>query len=199
MKKLILFIAAAGMAVGAFAQTPNMWEIRNWSFGAKAGVNFANTSDMPNGDTKMRTGFYAGVFGEYRMNYWFGLQAEAVYSAQGVTHEPNSALKLEYKQDYINIPILAKFYVIDNLSVEVGPQFGFLVNDEAKVKVGSVTGGYGSDTKGFDFSVGMGLTYTLFSHLDISARYNLGLTDAYGSVDGTNRNGVIQVGLGYRF
>ena len=200
MKKVLLLIAGLMFSAGVFAQGYNQWEVRGWDFGVKAGVGFANTSDMPNdGDTKMLTGFYAGAFAEYHVNYWFGIQAEVLYSAQGVKYEPNSALKFELKQDYINVPILAKFYVLDKLSVDFGPQFGFLVNDDAKIKVGSVSDDIDPDTKSFDFSVGMGLSYTLFNHLDITARYNLGLTDTYGNIDGTNRNGVIQVGLGYRF
>lgn len=190
MKKLIVLLALAAMSTGAFAQ--------QWSFGPKAGVNFSNVSDLDGGDTKMMTGFYVGAFAEYRLNYWFGLQAEAVYSTQG-TKFNTSPLKWELKQDYINVPILAKFYVLNSLSVDFGPQFGFKVSDKAKLKTGSTTTDFSTDTKGFDLSVGMGLTYTLVDRLDISARYNLGLTDTYGNIGGTNRNGVIQVGLGYRF
>ena len=198
MKKVFLLIAAAALSSGAFAQGYNQWEVRGWDFGVKAGVNFSDVSDLDNGDTKMMTGFYAGAFAEYRINYWFGVQAEALYSTQGTKFE-NSPLKFELKQDYINVPILAKFYVLDNLSVDVGPQFGFLVNDEAKLKAGSWEPTFDADPKSFDFSVGLGLNYTLFDHLDITARYNLGLTDSYEGLSGTNRNGVIQVGLGYRF
>ena len=201
MKKIILLIAAAALSTAAFAQSGmySDWSTRGWRFGVKAGVNFSNTSDMPVDDTKMLTGFYAGAFAEYRLNYWFGVQAEALYSAQGVKYFPVSNVELKYKQDYINVPILAKFYILDNLSVDLGPQFGFLVNDDAEAKVGNWSANYNTDTKSFDFSVAMGLNYTLFNHLDITARYNLGLTDTYGNINGTNRNGVIQVGLGYRF
>jgi len=201
MKKLILLTIAAVLSTGAFAQRYNntdLLDMRGWDWGVKAGVNFSNASNIDS-DTKMMTRFYAGLFAEFRMNYWFGIQPEVYYSAQGVTIEPANNLKYELKQDYINVPILAKFYVLDNLSVNIGPQFGFLVNDDVKLKSGSSSTTFGTDTKGFDFSVAMGLNYTIMNHLDITARYNLGLTDVYGDLRDTNRNGVIQVGLGYRF
>ena len=43
--------------------------------------------------------------------------------------------------DYVNIPILANFYVAKGFAVKVGIQPGFLVNDKVKVSSNGVSAG----------------------------------------------------------
>lgn len=90
---------------------------------------------------------------------------------------------------------MGKYYVVKGLSLEAGPQLGFLLsakNESTNVK---------DSFKTFDFGVNLGLGYKLNNGLNFGARYNLGLTninDSEGS-SGKNRNGVIQVSVGYFF
>jgi opacity protein-like surface antigen len=189
MKKVFMLAAAALMTTGAMAQ--------GWEYGVKAGVDFSKVSKISGGKAKALTGFYGGVFAEYHLNDFFGIQPELVYSAQGTQFNAESG-KFEIRQNYINVPILAKFYVLNGLSVEVGPQFGFLMNSKIKLKSGAGSYVFAPAIRKFDFAAAMGLTYTVSSRLDITARYNLGLTDSY-DYTGKNRQNVIQIGLGYRF
>lgn len=154
----------------------------------------------------MLTGFYVGAVAEIKFNDKFSVQPELVYSAQGVKQEYNETFAgmtinetFTSKFDYINIPIMAKYYVYEGLSVELGPQFGFLV--KAETKVGGEKVDVKDSTKSFDFGVGAGLAYDLANGFFANARYNFGLTDVAKNNESndTFKNGVIQVGVGYKF
>lgn len=199
-----IFTIAALIAVGFTANAQQ--EVK---FGPKAGVNFSNLTDLDN--SKMHTGFYVGAVAEIKFTDKFSIQPEVVYSAQGVKSEINvlgANASLTQKLDYINIPILAKYYVYEGLSVELGPQFGFLVKAEAKGDVNAfgVTSSGKTDNKdsfeSFDFGIGAGLAYDLPNGFFINGRYNFGVTKVAKSstpVYKDSKNGVIQLGVGYKF
>ena len=208
MKKLVL-AAVAVFAIGnsAFAQQ----EVK---FGPKAGVNFSNISGQDNAE--MKTGFHVGAVAEIKFNEKFSIQPEVLYSAQGAKYEyfvgNNKLADATQSLDYINIPIMAKYYIVDGFSVEAGPQVGFLTKAESKfenaVTGSSLTSGDNKDNfKSVDFGVNFGLAYDLPSGLFINARYNLGLSKIAEDVTVGNttvsapdhKNSVIQVGLGYKF
>ena len=191
MKKTLLLLAAFLM-LGTAVKAQD-WS--NWSYGVKGGFNFSNvTGDW---DGKMKFSFHAGAFAEYRFNDFWGIQPELIYSRQG-TYDKNDGAKQWYRMNYLNIPILAKIYVLEDLSVDLGPQVGILLNSKYKMKQGGTTHKTDiSDMKGADISFAMGLTYQLFYNWDISFRYNLGLSDVKKNIDG--KNSVIQLSAGYRF
>ena len=186
MKKMILLVALAAMSTGVFAQ--------NFDYGIKGGLNFSNITDS---DWDMKAGFHLGAFAEFKISDYFGIQPEFVYSRQGAFVKEDG-WKYWARFNYINIPVLAKIYIAERLSVNVGPQFGLLLNSKMKAKNGGDSGKTDIDgTKSFDVSFGMGLSYNLDYNWFIDARYNLGLTDM--SKNGDGKNSVIQVGVGYRF
>ena len=59
------------------------------------------------------------------------------------------------KLDYINVPVLANFYVAKGFAFKVGVQPSFLVNDKAKASSSgaSVEMGLGDLSKGFMLAV----------------------------------------------
>ncbi len=205
MKKVILAAFVLGTITTAVAQ-------QQLKFGPKAGLNFSNLSKGSDfSETKMRTGFHVGAVAEIKFNDKFSIQPEVVYSTQGseVTNVliGNSAAVSTIKNDYINVPIMAKYYIVDGFSVEAGPQVGFLMKSETE---GTVTSPLGSvsntiDTKdnynGVDFGLGLGLAYDLPVGLFVNARYNLGLSDIRANTNNGDaiKNNVIQVGIGYKF
>lgn len=185
MKKIFFAALAALVSTGAFAQ--------NIEWGAKAGVNLAKETKVSN--VKMRVGFHAGVFGEYVISDYFGVQGELLYSQMGYKNT-YGGLKQTFKSDYLVVPVLAKFYALEGLSVDLGPQFGYMLS--ATVKQGkSKVNLYKAVDKKFDVSAALGLTYEAYFGLDLYARYNLGLTKL-GNV-GKGKNNVISIGVGYRF
>lgn len=177
-------------------------------FGPKAGVNFANLSGVDNAD--MMTAFHFGAVAEIKFNEKFSVQPEVVYSAQGYTGDYmiGSSKVADYTQklDYVNVPIMAKYYIVEGFSVEAGPQVGFLVKAESKFenKEAGVTLTDG-DNKDFykstDFGLNFGLAYDLPMGVFFGARFNLGLSDIRNNTDSGDaiKNNVIQVGVGYKF
>ena len=183
MKKFLLITL---ISVLGFSQV-NAQDIQ---FGAKAGLNFASVLGDNTEDFETVTAFNYGVMAEIPISNTFSFQPEVLYSGQGYsTGDYTVAL------NYLNVPLMAKYYVHKGLSLEAGPQIGFLVNvnDEGL--------GIEDDFNTVDFGVNLGLGYKLNNGLNFSARYNIGLTDIYdiSGINGKNKNGVFQVSVGYFF
>lgn len=117
MKKVIL----SAVLLAAFSSTDVLAQ-QQVKFGPKAGVNFANISGLDN--SEMKTGFHVGAVAEIKFNEKFSIQPEVVYSTQGAKFTYNNA-EVKLNNDYINVPIMAKYYIVDGFSVEAGPQVGF--------------------------------------------------------------------------
>lgn len=187
MKKIILTVLALTISVGAFAQI-------NW--GVKTGVNISNIRDT---DYGAKPSIYAGAFAEMQFNYFLTFQAELIYSRQGGYDKVNGT-KMWARLNYLNIPVIAKFNVWKKLTLDTGPQFGFMLNSKLKTKSGGTTVKRSiHDTKTFEFAWAFGATYRLTEKIDLSARYNLGLSKVVKHTDDKPKNGVFQIGAGYRF
>lgn len=187
-----ILVTAAVILMGSYVQA------QDFNYGVKGGLNLSNLrGDL---DTDLRFSFHGGVYGNYMFSDLWGVQAELLYSGQGAEDEDNS--DIEYQLSYLNLPILAKYYVTEAFSIELGPQFGFLLDSDTDVDDDSEI-----DTddlyKDFDFSVAAGLNYELEMGLNFGARYNFGVTDnadseAFFGNDAV-RNSVMQVSVGYTF
>lgn len=191
------------------------------NFGAKAGVNFASISGDDTDDLDGRTSFHVGIVAEIVISDKFSVQPELLYSSQGATSEDSYTevginIKEEgtVKLDYINLPIMAKFYVGEGFSLEAGPQIGFLMNSEFEMKFTASGAGVSeslSETedlkdhlKGIDFGLNFGVGYKMENGLNFGARYNLGLSDAnddpeFFDTDSSFKNSVIQAYVGFFF
>ena len=158
-------------------------------FGVKGGLNFANYTggDVDGFDFKSITSYHAGVVAEIKIFENFALQPELLYSSQGA--KVNSEAVDDINFNYVTVPVLAKFYLIsDRLSVEAGPQFSFLIDDNV---------GDQFESESFDFAAVGGIGLNITDNIFAQARYVVGLTEA--SKDAEVKNRVIQVSLGYRF
>ncbi|MBS1571048.1 MAG: PorT family protein [Bacteroidetes bacterium] len=189
MKKLIL---GAAVLCGTFAMAQKI--------GVKAGGNLSSISEN---DTKSQFGFYAGLYLNSPINSKLSIQPEVVYSLQGaeVTGLP-SGVTGNLNLGYINIPVMFQYTVAQDLFVEAGPQFGFLVDATLKATAGGYT--VKQDVKNqmntFDFGIGAGLGYNFTPNLSMNARYIAGVTNIVKNNSGDSvRNNVFQLGLGYTF
>lgn len=198
MKKMYFAaIAVVGFSAIGMAQ-------QQVKFGPKAGVNFANLSGT--NDSEMKIGFHVGAVAEIKFNDKFSIQPELLYSSQGAKYTsliiPNGTLDHKLNNDYINIPIMAKYYIVEGFSVELGPQIGFLVKSEEKVEGSNFSKTVDSKDfyKSTEFGIGVGLAYDLPMGLFVNGRYNLGLSDIRENTGGDAvKNAVIQIGVGYKF
>lgn len=157
------------------------------TLGLKAGVNYANYTGT-DVNTDAITNFHAGLLVELKIFKNFSLQPELLYSTQGASLKN---LNEEFKNElgYISIPVVAKFYLTDNLGLEIGPQASFLLSERNEVKAG--------DSNTFDFAVTGGLSYKFGKHFFIQARYGLGLTEPKRDAD--VKNSLAQASLGFLF
>lgn len=203
MKKILLAICFISIAVNAQEQL---------KISPKAGVNFSTLSNVSKG--KMLPGYYIGASAEIKLTEKFSFQPELIYSSQGVKNvysETIASVTSHHhnhdKMEYINLPLLAKYYFMKGFSIEMGPQFGILLKainkdeittNDVKIKRDKK---FTDEVNSFDFGIGAGLAYDILPNFFINARYNLGLTNVGKSneyYDGS-KNRVTQFGLGYKF
>ena len=197
MKKIMMIAAMMVATVAAKAQ----FEPGTFTLQPKVGVTLATISSD---DSKFKFGMAAGIEGQYQLNNWFGLSAAVMYSQQGAKAK-NYDLKLN--MEYINIPVMAKFYVTKGLSLNVGVQPGFMT--KAKAKGEGRTVDVKSNCNKVDFSIPMSIAYEFENGLTFEARYTTGLTnvgkDAFDSTSSSwdkayqNKNEVFMLTVGYKF
>lgn len=179
MKRILLIVFASFLVVNTYSQGLDL--------GVKAGVNFATINDASS-NFDNRTGFHAGVFLAIKFNDKLAIQPEMLYSQQGAEFDIG-----KFNLDYVNFPVVMKYYVINGLNVQVGPQFGFVVNDEISID------GIAGDIEAEKFDVGgiIGAGVDMPFGLRIDARYNFGFSDVYNEAEG--KNSVFSLALGYSF
>ena len=183
-------------------------------YGSKIGVNITNITGDETDDYNNITLLHAGAVAEIMISDEFSFQTELLYSAQGAKSDYSDTLDevtfryTSVKLEYINIPLLAKFYVTEGFSLEAGPQVGFLITADRefeKTDNGETETGEKdilNEIKGIDFGLDFGLAYKLESGIFLAARYNFGLSninDVEGSDELKNQNRVIQFSAGYFF
>lgn len=183
MKKILLL---AVVTVLGFTNV-NAQEIK---FGAKGGLNFASISGNNSTGSDMVTSFNFGVLSEILISDKFSFQPELMYSGQGYSFNDNTIAL-----SYLNIPLMGKYYLTKGLSIEAGPQIGYLLsakNESTNVK----------DTfKKVDFAANLGIGYKLENGLNFGARYNFGLSNI-NNLDNSSskyKNRVFQLSVGYFF
>lgn len=207
MKNLFVLIATAIVCLNAAAQV---------HFGIKVGVDATNFWGKTNAgsiasypwivDHEMRLNYQAGLVMEYEFTSTFAIAPEVVFAAQGgkcTLGNPALSLqqsKVTHTTNYINVPVMLKFYMSPAFSIDLGPQVGFNVYSKAKIESGDLSDAK-DYTKNFDFGIGLGGTYNLTDKAFIQARYTMGLTKVFMQDEHGNnaKNGNIQLAFGLKF
>lgn len=205
MKKTILIAAVAVLGMkGVEAQV---------TYGIKAAPQITNLVGDDADDIKSKVGFNAGVYMNYRVSDQFAIQPEVQYSTQGGKAEFSNTdagittkVDAKAKLDYINVPLMVKWYAYDGLNFEFGPQVGF--NTSAKYEATTTVSGGGAagtyevkedidDIQKTDFGLNFGVGYELPAGLNVGFRYTHGLTDVVKDLKA--KNSVMALSLGYTF
>lgn len=185
MKKILL-AAVLFLAASASIQAQLV------KFGVKAGVNFANQTgdafDASGIDKEGITSYHAGLVAEIKLLDRFAIQPELLYSTQGATYK-YAAEEFKNELGYLSIPVMAKFYLTDSFSLEVGPQASFLLSEKDNVDF--------EDAETFEFGVNAGLGFKLTENFFVQGRYGLGLTEASKNAD--VKNSTVQLSVGFLF
>lgn len=190
MKRVYLLILAlvAWMAVPAQAQ---------FKWGIKGGANISSIhfSDLPETfSTDNLTGFHIGPTIELMAPFiGLGFDASILYSQTGMEIGTQ-----KIKSDYLNVPVNLKWKIgIPAVKVfaAAGPYIGFRLGGGKiwDVIIDEV------QSKSFSAGLNLGAGVELIQHLQISATYQLGLTDNYSvkqlKIDGKNRGWMISAAI----
>lgn len=196
MKKLLLTLAAIFTCSFANAQETK--------FGIKAGLNLGNlTGDFEdayvNSDMKMRASFHVGGFAEIKLADKFAIQPELLYSIEGGKQDVDGeSEKLIWDLQYLNIPIMAKYYATDKLSLEAGPQIGFLMKAEATFD-GDTVADFKDDSKSTSISLNLGAGYNFTENIFGSLRYSIGMSNIIDEDNVDSKSNVLALSVGYKF
>jgi hypothetical protein len=195
-----------------------MAQTQKVKLGVKAGLNIASlTFDESELDSSGKTGFTAGIMVEIPMAKNFSLQPELLFSQQGTktsfsdAEVTNSNFKSTIELNYLNIPVMLKYYVIKGLSIQAGPQIGILLKANNKYQDNFL--GYENHesfnlkdySTGIDTSVNFGLGYQFKDKFYADARYNISYSNVFKEGDVNHfinndmKNRVFQVSIGYFF
>lgn len=205
MKKVFVLIAAAIVCMSAMAQV---------QFGGKVGFDMTNFLGS-NVDHGMKPGYQVGLMMEYKFSSRFAIAPEVVFAAQGGKDklflldidqhgiEFVSSAGMKYNANYINVPVILKYYATPNFSVDFGPQVGFNVYHKITAKKTNESIDIKDSTKPVDFGLGLGATYNLTDNAFVQARYTMGLTKVFKEEEVIGeynaKNGNVQIAFGMKF
>ena len=159
--------------------------------GVGIGMLSGEWTSAPGVDNKTRTGFVAGVEGEYYVNDWLGIAAGLNYAQQGWKFEGGGE-SATTKLDYLNVPLTGNFYVAKGLALKTGVQFGFLMS--AKDEGVDIKDG----CEKLNLSIPIGVSYEI-SDFVVDLRYNVSVSKAFKADGSKMRSDLFQVTLGYKF
>lgn len=195
MKKIMMIAVMAVMCLTASAQNHR----RDGGaitvqpmIGLSVGTWRGETSNTTSTSNDARVGLAIGAEGEYYFdNGWLSLSAALKYEQLGWANKNNPDTKL----DFINIPVLANFYVAKGFALKVGLQPGFLVNakyDGRDIK---------DNCKTFNLAIPVGLSYEFKNGitLDLRGGYSLTRLDKNGGSDYKDYCDGGSLTIGYKF
>lgn len=190
-------------------------------FGIKGGLNVTSMSLDKDKllDTENQAGFFIGPTVKFTLPIvGLGIDASALYDQREAKIKGDGDEKditsARLKTQAINIPINVRYGVglgsVANVFLFAGPQFGFNVGDKNQSLLKDAAEW---KLKSSNFSVNVGLGFTVLSHLQVSANYNIAcgktgdvtVSDAAGTAlqELIGKNGgkanAWQVGLAYYF
>lgn len=146
--------------------------------GVKGGANITKV-DGESFKDQFRYGYHLGGFAEIGLGNKFSLQPEVLFNQfttsidsnynhvyENVFNSDQSSVKL----NYLSIPILLNYKLLGNfLSIQAGPQFGVLINQDKNLLQNG-----GEAFKSGDFSMLAGVQLKL-SAFRVTGRYAIGL------------------------
>ena len=159
----IIFFITFLIAIGhqTHAQNKNI-------FGAIVGMNVSSVSDYHG---KTAVGITGGLYWEWKFSDLFSLQSNFLYSQRGEREDDATP---ELRVDYMNLPIMTKYYLTDNFQVMTGIFWDLLL----RVKGHTYSN---NDFTNSDFGIPIGLSYALSENLQVGLSYNFGLTNISGT------------------
>lgn len=156
-------------------------------FGIKAGANYANVTGSKI-NTNAIVNYHAGIVAKIGLTKGLSFQPELLYTTQGASYETALA---DYKNElgYIVIPAMLQIHLSKSITLDMGPQVGFLLNEKNNFDV--------QKSNTFDASANAGLGLKITNSLFAQARYCVGLAELKPNSE--IKNNVVQLSLGILF
>ena len=172
------------------------------AFGLKGGLNLT-TLDVkdPELSYESRTGYHAGIFLRSKMDK-IAIQPELLLFTQQGDLESSFFGSARESFTYLSVPVILKFYPVAGLNIQLGPQFGFLIDGEREYDsfFGTGTEDITDHYKKSDVSVSVGGGYDFGFGLGLDVRYNIGVKDINDAADGQEaRSRIFLLSLGWNF
>lgn len=169
---------------------------QGFHLGIKGGANINKLTGKSFND-EFSFGYHLGGFAEIGLGKKFSIQPEVLFNqfSQDTASKFSQVYKLDnlskVKLNYLSIPLLLNYRPSGFISLQVGPQFGILMDQNAKL----VQNGKEAFRKG-DFSM-LGGVQLKFSSFRIYGRYAVGLTNL-NDIDNSDKwkSQSFQVGVG---
>lgn len=147
--------------------------------------------------------FYAGGYTTYDLSRDFFLQAELLYAGRG--HSDRSEILPKYSRSlgYLMVPVFAGYYLVDNLSLMLGPEFGYLLF--SKTKAGDKVTDTLKDCRRFNICIAMQMNYMISDNFGVDVKFDWGLNKTFKpgmyakDVNDNGRNMAVQIGVCYKF
>ncbi|MBU4538565.1 MAG: PorT family protein [Weeksellaceae bacterium] len=220
MKNKLLISSALYAATFLSAQI----DLRSTRFGITGGGTYSRVSNAHNPSGPMFSGF-GGVLALIPVdsNDQFYLQPGIEYLGAGESGKDKNARNAEgynavYANNYISIPVYFKGYFSEAESeffAMAGPKFNFLISQNVKdaplryTVEGDPATGINGKAASFNFAVGLGIGFSYKRMLEITGRYDLGLSNTYKGLmgelakdpntDKKKSEQVLSLGLSYIF
>lgn len=156
------------------------------------------------GDKKYKPGYQFGIYFSTHINGSLDFTAELLYSNKG---NAENYLQENLQLNYLNLPMLLGYQLTDNLTLQFGPEMGYLLkaNSYPSVRIGEIE----FYNKRIEFGMTAGVQITMLDYLDLGFRYAHGFTSTLDYVGGSlgpsfeeiinYKNRSFQVSIGYRF
>lgn len=139
-------------------------------------------------NNEARTGLVIGAEGEYYTTTpWLSVSAALLYQQQGWKLKKGG----DYNVDFINIPVLANFYVAKGFALKIGLQPGFVVSADKDIK---------DDCNTLNLALPVGLSYEFKNGITLDLRGAAAITKLNKNGDKLkwyNDGGMLTIG--YKF
>jgi len=175
-KSILLLVPVLFLFQSVCAQDDNLFQKNSTTFGFKLGLD--ETFVWNSSKTVNRLGYYGGLFAETRLSRKFGLQYEIRYSRYNDAGE--NVL------NFIEIPVVAKYYFNDKVNIFLGPRLDFLVDSS-------------DGHNNFTPAVEVGVQYNFSRSFFMEAAYSISSESQIysdGNNGGTRTN--LRLGLGFK-
>ena len=199
MKKLLVLLLLLILGSMALAQ--------GLSFGIKGGLNHSSANGDWAQGAESRSGIAAGGYLTLSLLPSFAIQPEILYSQKGfkLSGDIDSVPWVgEYRINYLEIPVLAKFSfgILVKPYVLVGPYFATRVGTSWEETIGDSTSSGSMDVyiKGSDLGYVLGAGLSTPVKLSLEVRYSNSFSTIYEEIGGVThdwKNSNISVMVGY--